>query len=146
MKPSIGFLAIVVVMSALATGVAVGQPRGVVADIPFAFYVGDVELPAGSYHFALDPVNPNTLRISGEGRGVYRLTFPNGTSTHFRSEAVFHKYADGSHFLEQLWISGQPCRELPKGKLEGKVSTEWRLKRIAVALRPAAGPGSAEGK
>lgn len=146
MKPLFGLLTLVVLLFALATGVALGQPRGVVADIPFAFYVGDVELPAGSYQFSIDPVQPRMLRISGEGRGVYRLTVSNGTSTHSRSEAVFNKYADGSHFLEQIWISGQPCREFLKSKLEGAVSTEWMLKQIAVALRPAIGPGSTEGK
>jgi hypothetical protein len=135
MKASTGLFAIAVLLSALATGVAVGQPRGVVADIPFAFYVGDVELPAGAYRFALDE-GARVLKISGREHSVYRLAMSKGSARHSRSEAIFHKYPDGSHFLQQVWISGQACRELPKSTLEAEVSTDWRLQRIAIGLRP----------
>jgi hypothetical protein len=140
MKRSFGLFAVVVV-SVLATGAA-GQSTGFVADIPFAFYVGDVELPAGSYWFT-EEMGRKTLRVWGEEKGVYRFVQPRGSRRHSRSEVVFHKYPDGSHFLEEIWMPGQAGRQVMKSELEAKVSTDWRLKRIAVALRLATGSGPA---
>jgi len=142
MKASTLF-AVVVLLSALATGVAAGQSQGAAADVPFAFYVGDVELPAGSYRFTWE-MGGHVVRVWGEGKGAYRIVHARGSYRHSRREVVFHKYPDGSHFLEEIWVPGRAGQQIRQSNLEAKVSTDWRLKRIAVALRPAS-PGNSTG-
>lgn len=100
-----------IIAAALAAGLitisAMGQSFARVR-VPFAFFVGGVELPAGSYE--LEAVSANAMRITNLDDRNKAVAFnPVGVR---RNEAssnttvlVFTRYAT-DHYLSEVWPSG----------------------------------------
>lgn len=100
---------IVLIPGLLHAQMAVKQPLFRV-DIPFAFIVGGVHLPAGYYH-VYHPGDPYVIVLEkDDGRAramvyVHPSTDPGASST----KLVFNKYGD-QYFLSQVWT--EPDREV----------------------------------
>ena len=109
------------------------------ANVPFAFSVGQQQLPAGAY--AVREMDRATLIQSKDGKdhvlGIYAYAGPSKVG---ETKLVFDKVGD-HYFLAQIWTSarGQGL-ELPQSKLEKELrasNTEATggAETVIVALR-----------
>ena len=113
MKKYFGFtIAITMFLAVLATA-AQSQSNGsplMRAHIPFAFYVGATELPAGEYNVTV--VNPSSdrkvLQIrSTDGRVSAMVNTVDQNAKAFEmSKLVFHRYGE-TYFFAQAQVSGE---------------------------------------
>ncbi|HVP54971.1 MAG TPA: hypothetical protein VMU45_08245 [Candidatus Eisenbacteria bacterium] len=109
------------------------------ANVPFAFSVGDHQLPAGAY--AVREMDRATLIASKDGQdkvlGIYQYAGPSKAD---ETKLVFDKVGD-HYFLAQIWTSasGQGL-QVPQSKLEKELrasNTEATggAETVIVALR-----------
>jgi hypothetical protein len=87
-------------------------------NVPFTFYVGNTELPAGDYTInRVVPGNPDVLEIrSSDGKTAVLITgqAAESTSTPAKTELIFKKYGSVS-VLSQIFEAGNKTGvELPK--------------------------------
>ena len=97
----VGFLAVL-----LAASTAVGQSNqgDTIANIPFAFTVGNYTLPPGRY--TVTRWNENALRIvNSQNQGAFALKYKVERRTPESSKVVFHRYGN-AYFLSEIWVSG----------------------------------------
>ena len=107
------------------------------ANVPFAFAVGDRQLPAGAYE--VRDMGRATLIATrdGDGKvlGIYQYAGPSNGET----KLVFDKVGD-RYFLRQIWSSvhGQGL-QLPESKLEKEIQASNRenggAETVIVAMR-----------
>ena len=103
----------------LMAATAMAQSK-VVAEIPFAFYVGDTQLPAGSY--VIKAVNASASRISGTSSESLSVAFiPNqirNPSQQPAAKLVFNLYGS-DYFLSEIWTGdGSTGMAVQKSKRE----------------------------
>src|SRR5580704_8642978 len=96
------------------------------ADIPFQFYAGTAELPAGEYVLRmLDNSNLKIMEISsadGATTALFQVQDTRANSAPRKGELVFNKYGD-IYFLTSVFDQGNPDgSEVPKSKYEKRVS------------------------
>jgi hypothetical protein len=122
-----GLTMLLVIMTlAMVTAVASanGQTQKSKANIPFAFVVGDKNLPAGDYTLGAITASGDVLRIRGveSQESVMRLTKgANGKANH--AKLVFHRYGE-RYFLAQVWTSSGDGRELMTSKQEQAIKQD----------------------
>ena len=96
------------------------------ADIPFQFYAGTANLPAGKYvvHM-MDNSNLKIMEISsadGSTSALFQVTDTRANSAPHTGELIFNKYGD-LYFLTSVFDQGNPDgSEVPKSKYEKRVS------------------------
>lgn len=97
------------------------EPR-VIANIPFAFIVGNKTLPAGDYTIDRpDSNDPNVLLIRNANNHI--ALFTNAESVQAKqmpdkSELVFNRIGD-KYFLSKVWVTGDDIGcEIPKPRAE----------------------------
>ncbi len=118
-----------VIAIALATAVAANaqSAKKVVADVPFAFVVGDETFSAGEYTLKATNAPDNGLMIqSANGKSeALRLTFPIEPKQNRRSaRLVFHRYGQ-KYFLAEIWTgAGKVGRHLLKSRQERAIERE----------------------
>jgi hypothetical protein len=126
-----GLTMLLVIMTiAMVTAVASanGQTQKSKANIPFAFVVGDTNLPAGDYALAAITASGDVLRIRGvetQDSAVRFTSEANGKASH--AKLVFHRYGE-RYFLAQVWTSSNDGRELLTSKQEQAIQKD--LSRI----------------
>jgi hypothetical protein len=101
---------ILLIPAALQAQMAIRQPM-FWADIPFAFIVSGVHLPAGQYH-VYHPGDPYLVVIEKDDGRARAMAYvhPSATNTGESStKLVFNKYGD-QYFLSQVWT--EPDREV----------------------------------
>jgi len=119
----VGVMAITVLASAR---VATAQSRMVV-NVPFAFAVGNTNLPAGEYSVKASEASRTLLlinRSNPEASVVITADAAEALDIQTRSKLVFHHYGD-RYFLSQVWLEGSS-----RGK---QLSRTDREKETAVA-------------
>jgi hypothetical protein len=92
------------------------------AEVPFAFYAGDLLLPPGSYTLTVPSAEPELLTIQERNGKEHEilLTVPEELRRGPAGETklVFDRYGKNS-FLTQIWIAGQDEeRVVPKSEVE----------------------------
>ncbi len=118
-----------VVAIALATAVVANaqSARKVVADVPFAFVVGDQTLSAGEYTLKATNAPENGLLIQdANGKSeTLRFTYPIEPQQNRRSaRLVFHRYGE-KYFLAEIWTgAGKVGRHLLKSRQERAIERE----------------------
>ncbi len=118
-----------VIAIALATAVASANAQSakkVVADIPFAFVVGDQTLSAGEYTLKSATAPDGLLIQNGAGKSeAMRLTFTIEPKQNRRSaRLVFHRYGQ-RYFLAEVWTgAGDVGRHLMKSRQERAIERE----------------------
>ncbi len=134
-----GALMTLIVACTIAIPVAHAQ-TSMRASIPFAFSVGDKQLPSGAYE--VRDVGRATLIATRDGEnkvlGIYQYAGPAKVG---ETKLVFDKVGD-RYFLRQIWTSvhGQGL-ELPASKLEQEIASSSRetlgggAETVIVALR-----------
>jgi hypothetical protein len=95
-------ITLALVLLALATANA--QKTSATVDIPFAFTVDDVRMPAGDYIISSPSERVVTIQVAGGTLAKTALT-NNGSSAKSdgRAKLVFHKYGN-AYFLAAAWL------------------------------------------
>jgi hypothetical protein len=104
--------------SILGAGAAVAQDRGVQANVPFDFTVGNKLLPAGTY--TITPASEGVIAIQNRDKHVLILSaaLPDGKEAKNGGELVFDRYAD-QYFLREILCDAAAMNvELPATKAE----------------------------
>ena len=97
---------VVFIAALLAASTAVGQSnRGdTIANIPFAFTVGNYTLPPGRY--SVTRLSGKALRVvNSQYQGAFALNDRIEGRAPERSKMVFHRY-ENAYFLSEIWVSG----------------------------------------
>ena len=135
----LGALMTLIVAFAVATPMVHAQTI-MKANVPFAFSVGQQQLPAGAY--AVRELGGATLIENKDGNEKSLTMYQSaGPSKADETKLVFHKIGD-HYFLYQIWSSvrGQG-QELPESKLEKKMAASnagiggGGVETVIVALR-----------
>ena len=104
----------------LATQLARAQ-EPVLANIPFAFTVGNTTLPAGEYRVEKVWDGSSAMLIRGTDGSASTMVITNATQANApqaQTKLVFHRYRNHC-FLSQVWTAGNARgRELPKSAKE----------------------------
>ena len=134
-----GALMALIVASSIAVPVVQAQQTILTANVPFAFNVGDKQLPAAAY--AVREMGRATLIQSKDSKesalGIYNYA---GLSKADETKLVFDKVGD-HYFLAQIWTSarGQGLA-IPESKLEKELRAsnsgpQDGVETVIVALR-----------
>jgi hypothetical protein len=110
------------------------------ANVPFAFSVGQQQLPAGAYE--VRELNERATLIANrdghfESLGIYAYAGPSKAGD---NKLVFHKVGD-HYFLSQIWTSARDeGLQVPESKLEKEMlatnsGTSGGAETVIVALR-----------
>lgn len=117
---------------ALAGSALYAQDRGVVADVPFAFYMGDKALPQGRYQ--IDELKNGTIVTLHSATSVNSITSWEiaGNKEQEAPRLVFTCY-NGACFLNQVW-PGYSSRgiALPHTKKEKELASNGHTATLAV--------------
>ena len=106
MRKHLVILSLIAVL-ALAAGFGfAGSNVGMHVNIPFDFYAGDQQLPAGEYAFSMESgfaaTGSKVVVQSANGEGLFFLITRPGTDE-TASRLLFNKY-DNRHFLSSISI------------------------------------------
>jgi hypothetical protein len=95
------------------------------ADIPFAFHLGDKQMPAGSYEVGALMPGVIIVRSPDGAEGAVRLSLvASPRETPESNMLVFRKYGEDRYFLAHIWYQGAgEGREFPKSKREREAVT-----------------------
>jgi hypothetical protein len=138
-------LALITLMAAmLASGSALAQTKSFRAEVPFAFVVGNQELPAGVYRFERLLGNPSAdetvgiVALRNTQKHVYEVVIP-GLSEGLGDpqpacKLVFHRHG-GRHYLYQIWIAGDARSQMMSHVLQAAqvASDEGPAEEITLA-------------
>jgi hypothetical protein len=105
-----GFLAAFLVAS---TAVGQSNQGDTIANIPFAFTVGNRTLPPGRY--TVTRLSEKALRIANsQNQGTFALNNKVERRAPESSKMVFHRFGN-AYFLSEIWVAGSRtgCRVLP---------------------------------
>lgn len=120
------FVALSLVISAAST-FGSAQIEGVIkVNVPFTFYVGNTELPAGEYTIRRAVAsNPDVLEIRSADNKTAVLVLgrpAHSTTTPSKTQLIFKKYGDAA-VLSQIFEAGNASGvELPKLLQEERVA------------------------
>jgi hypothetical protein len=134
-----GALMTLIVAFSIAAPVAHAQQTIMSANVPFAFSIGNSQLPAGAY--AVREMDRATLIQSKDGEtsvlGIYAYAGPSKAD---ETKLVFNKVGD-HYFLAEIWTSarGEGLR-VPQSKLEKELRAsnsgpQGGVETVIVALR-----------
>ncbi len=108
MRHSLMILSLVAVMAIAAGFGFAGSIAGMRISVPFDFYAGDQQLPAGEYTFSMESglvaTGSKVVVQSPNGKGLFFLMTRPGTDK-TASRLLFNKY-DNRHFLSSISIQG----------------------------------------
>jgi hypothetical protein len=108
MRKNIVILSLVAVLALTASAGFAGGTVGMRINIPFNFYAGDEQLPAGEYTFAMesgrDATGSQVTVHSKDGKGLCFLLARPGTDE-TASRLMFNKYGN-AHVLNSVSING----------------------------------------
>ena len=135
----IGALMTLIVAFTIAVPLVNAQSTILTANVPFAFSIGDKQLPAGAY--AVREMGRATLIQSKDYEtsvlGVYAYVEPSKAD---ETKLVFNKVGD-HYFLAQIWTSarGQGL-QIPESKMEKEMRAsnsgpQGGVETVIVALR-----------
>jgi hypothetical protein len=135
----IGALMILIVAFSIAAPVVNAQSTILTANVPFAFSIGDKQLPAGAY--AVREMGRATLVQSKDFvysiLGIYNYAGPSKAN---KTKLVFDKVGD-HYFLAQIWTSSRDQGlALPESNLEKEMRAsnsgpQGGVETVIVALR-----------
>ena len=126
-------------------GLSLAQSTAQRFEAPFAFHVGDKQLPAGDYIVQVQN-HGTVILVSSKGHGGggafafgYGVGNPNGPKT-ATAKLVFNKYEDGNYFLSQVWggdwTNGMQTNRsrMEREVVSGKFKPTAQLKPVKVTI------------
>jgi len=141
MKKEIAMVSLM--MLVLISGSALAQNNTFRAEVPFAFTLGNQELPAGSYQFERLLGKPGTsdavgmVAIRNSEMHLYKVIVTNlsdDTAEKQSSSKLVFSRSGGRHCLEQMWIAGDTRRQvLPQRVREQEYVADSSRDEVAMA-------------
>jgi hypothetical protein len=136
------FLVAVGVLLSLGAGLAAGaQVKVYVFKIPFAFFVGTRELPAGTYYvdstrpFDSSQVTLEFLRSGGEaGIPLPAAKALEAKETTTAPKLVFHQYG-GIYFVSEFWGANGRGKQLAESSQEIQLAGKQAPTNLTIAAR-----------
>jgi hypothetical protein len=129
MKKNLVILTLVVAFTLTGFGFAGASANTMRISVPFDFYAGNEQLPAGEYTFAVGS-NFSTVTIrTMDGTGLCFLLAKTGTNT-AEDRLLFNKYGN-KHFLSGVAIQGVKA-EVKMVKLEKELRAQVRDQQHAI--------------
>ena len=122
---------ILIAMFASAAVSTRAQPgRGVRADVPFDFIVGDKTIQAGQIIAqGVSAADQGSLTIKNSAQGELALRVGRkvlGAEDTDQCKLVFHKYGN-RYFLAEIWTAGYPAWQVMKSKEERSLERSMHL-------------------
>jgi hypothetical protein len=114
------------------------------ADVPFAFNIGQRQLPAGTYEVKLKGAGSDTLMIQNIETGESALSVAEYEAPRSTEGKLVFNHVGNEYFLSQVWReSGSQGESIPTSKQERELTKELLLakdskgghKEVIVALR-----------
>jgi hypothetical protein len=103
-------------------------------DVPFAFVVGGVHLPAGHYH-VYHPGDPYVIVIEKDDGRARAMAYVHPSTTEVSassSKLVFNKYGD-QYFLSQVWTENDPqVHHCFKGQMEQQLMAQSSKPQLVI--------------
>jgi len=133
-------LSIIVLLAVVSIGAQAQERTFAKANIPFAFTVENVNLPAGTYTIsALPPYNMIKMQSEEGGNAAMAPVIPTPAKAESsQSKLVFQRIGD-HYFLARVWERGNSIRrDLLGGKLQHELAKNNASMRTATIL--AVGP------
>lgn len=127
-------ISMAVTILALMTAVAVAQPNGLRADVPFAFRAGDTVFPAGNYSVTVDTVAQRIEIRSNTGSAMAFVPAPADFKSQASEQTVlrFNCYGD-SYFLKKIEVAGRTdVRVLPATSAEREMALTAQASQVAI--------------
>jgi hypothetical protein len=116
--------AVALMMIPLVAGAQAGIGSGLIAQVPFAFMVGDKVIPAGECVVQSAGVGAETIYIQNRDLkiGMFSYAVPVDNRANRGADAlIFHKYGD-RYFLSAILLEGNGrLYQLPRSKAEAEM-------------------------
>ena len=113
----------------------------ILANIPFAFTVGNTTLPAGEYRVEKLQDSSPALLIQRTDRGASMIVITSAVEVNApqaQTKLIFHRYGKQC-FLSQVWTAGHARgRELPdsrKAKAQGLLARDETPEQVTIVAR-----------
>jgi hypothetical protein len=111
------------------------QQKGIRAEVPFDFVVGNRAYPAGEYVLKSTLNDTGILRMENvqEVSAVFISSNPCAEGTPSKeTKLVFHRMA-GRYFLYQVWTAGNVTgREFPKSRVEVELAQNYEKPDVVI--------------
>jgi hypothetical protein len=124
-----------VLAALLLVPAARAQQRGVKADVPFDFVVGNQAYPAGEYTLRAALNDTGIIRIENVNEVLSAFTPSNScakATPSTETKLVFHRMG-GRYFLYQVWTAGNLTgREFPKGRIEVELAQNHATPEVVI--------------
>jgi hypothetical protein len=135
MNKNMVILSLVLVLALLTSAGFVSANVGMRVHVPFEFYAGDLQMPAGDYSIAMESglfATGSQVRIhSKDGKGICILLAQPGNGA-TASQLLFNKYGS-KHFLTSVSIQGFKAA-LKATKLEQELRAQLQTRQNVVII------------
>jgi hypothetical protein len=112
-------------------------------DAPFAFYVGNAKMPAGSYTVSQPNADENLLLIEDANRShavFVEYLVASSDTPHAQSDVTFNKYGK-VEFLSAVWVEGQNSEmQILPAKVEQNASRAAAAEKHSLSAKSAGQP------
>jgi hypothetical protein len=127
-------VAVAALCGALQLKASFADGGAVMANVPFAFTVGNESMPAGRYTISAAS-GVVWMRDVSQHAAVNILTIPMTPKKERATGALlFYKYGD-RYFLREMWAPGYSAgAQVPKGKIERELFVSALPERVHVAV------------
>jgi hypothetical protein len=133
MKRNLITILSLVVMSLMFNASAAYGQSYAKADVPFAFNVGTVQLPAGTYEIRSLLSGANQIMIQNYDTSAAALSIARREPPrNAESKLVFHRVGN-QYFLAEVWRSSADALIVPTSKHEKELMKELRLAKDSSA-------------
>src|SRR5271156_5209396 len=94
-------IALLAIANLAMAGTSFAQSKGVQANVPFAFTVGNQVLPAGTYRIESESNVLIEIKNHDKPISMFTLVDQDGTTSPNGGKLIFHKYGD-QYFLSRI--------------------------------------------
>ncbi len=129
---SIAITALTTIALAVVSMPARAQTGELKASIPFSFYAGGQDFPAGEYTIQRDPANTALIHLSdGAGHTLTTFTIRAVRQPENGPKLIFNKYGDEYFLSEVRWMRSTEALQLPQSSRERELAKTITPQQIA---------------
>ncbi|MEG9436028.1 hypothetical protein JAO29_07600 [Edaphobacter sp. HDX4] len=145
---SFGKVVLTMVLTCLVSAIPVSAQitNGLDFTTSFPFYVGNAQMPAGSYMVTQSDMDDTILIIrndDGSHAALIDFTPTQSDTYHANSDVTFHKYGN-TEYLNRLWVEGQQYgMKVVPTKAESKLAAATNTVEHSLAANKLSGKGEA---
>jgi hypothetical protein len=128
MKRNLITILSLVVLSVMFNITSVNAQSYVKANVPFAFNVGQKQLPAGTYEVNVEGTASTMIMIRNIETGESALALAGSEAPRITENKLVFDHVGNEYFLSQVWReSDSPGKSIPTSKRERQLAKELLL-------------------